>query len=122
MFKIIDIASAATVPMEPGRGDTVKLVDGSLGTDKLDLHLNRLLPNGPHGKLHRHSMCDNVYIVRKGRGNLRVEDRTYTISEGQVVYIGAGTPHALGNASQEETFEIFEIYAPAGKALDFEVL
>lgn len=118
MFKIIEIESARTVPMEAGRGETVKLVDQSVGTEKIDLHLNRLLPGGPNGKLHRHTTADNVYIVHKGQGRLMIGEDEHTIREGQVVYIAAGVKHSLSNMSNE-LFEIFEIYAPAGSSFDF---
>jgi mannose-6-phosphate isomerase-like protein (cupin superfamily) len=120
MFKIIDPAHAPTVPMENGRGETVLLVDQTLGTEKLDLHLNRLVPGGPNGSLHKHSEADNVYIVRAGEGHLQIEDETHVIRAGQVVFIPAGTRHSLSNVSSE-VFEIFEIYAPAGRAFDFVV-
>ena len=118
MFRIIDPATAPTVPMEDGRGATVPLVDQSLGTQTLDLHLNRLVAGGPNGKLHRHSEADNVYIVKSGEGRLLVNGEERTIRAGEVVYIAPGTPHSLSNVSNSP-FEIFEIYAPAGAAFDF---
>lgn len=117
MFKIIDIDKADTVPMENGRGDTILLVD-QRSTDKIDLHINRLVAGGPNGSLHRHSVSDNVYIVKAGEGALRIEDETFTIKVGQVVFIPAGVRHSLSNLSAD-VFEIFEIYTPAGKDFDF---
>ena len=107
-------------PMEPGRGDQIKLINPSLGTEKLDVHLNRLVPGGPRGKLHHHTNADNVYIVKRGEGTLTVEGRTYLIRENDVVYIPAGMTHSLANLSGS-VFEIFEIYAPAGRQFDFVV-
>jgi mannose-6-phosphate isomerase-like protein (cupin superfamily) len=106
--------------MEPGRGDQIKLINPSLGTEKLDVHLNRLVPGGPRGKLHHHTNADNVYIVKRGEGTLTVEGRTYLIRENDVVYIPAGMKHALANLS-DGPFEIFEIYAPSGRHFDFVV-
>ena len=80
MFRIIDLDTAVSVPMENGRGDTLQLVDGSM-TDKVDLHLNRLVAGGPNGSLHRHSVSDNIYIVKSGEGQLRIEDETVTIAQ-----------------------------------------
>lgn len=117
MFRIIDIDQAETVPMEKGRGDTVLLVD-ERSTEKIDLHLNRLVAGGPNGSLHRHSISDNIYIVKAGEGTLRIEDETFTIRVGQVVFIPAGTKHSLSNLSPGP-FEIFEIYTPAGRDFDF---
>jgi mannose-6-phosphate isomerase-like protein (cupin superfamily) len=106
--------------MEPGRGEQVKLINASLGTEKVDVHLNRLVPGGPRGKLHHHSEADNVYIVKRGEGTLTVEGKSYLIREDDVVYIPAGMTHSLANLSGE-VFEIFEIYAPCGRHFDFVV-
>jgi mannose-6-phosphate isomerase-like protein (cupin superfamily) len=118
MLKILDLDQCPVKPMENGRGETVRLVNTDLGTEKIDLHLNRLVPGGPRGKVHRHSQSDNVYIVRRGEGVLTANGETYTIRADQIVFIPAGMPHSLSNLSSE-IFEIFEIYAPAGKQFDF---
>jgi mannose-6-phosphate isomerase-like protein (cupin superfamily) len=99
----------------------VKLVHGGLGTEKLDLHLNMLIPRGNRGQVHYHTKSDNVYIVRKGTGELFVDGGTIRIVEGDVVYIPAGVAHSLSNTSEQE-LQIFEIYSPAGKDYDFVTL
>ena len=78
-LKIIDLAHARSIPMDGGRGRKTKLVDASLGTQAVDVHMNALAPGGPRGKLHKHSAADNVYIVRKGVGELIVEGAARTI-------------------------------------------
>jgi mannose-6-phosphate isomerase-like protein (cupin superfamily) len=118
MLKILDLAQCPAKPMENGRGETVRLVNTEIGTEKIDLHLNRLVPGGPRGKVHRHSQSDNVYIVRRGEGVLTTNGESHTIRKDQIVFIPAGMPHSLSNLSSE-IFEIFEIYAPAGKQFDF---
>jgi mannose-6-phosphate isomerase-like protein (cupin superfamily) len=104
--------------MEPGRGDQIKLINTALGTEKLDVHLNRLVPGGPRGKVHRHTRSDNVYIVKRGEGTLTVGGETHTVREDDVIFIPAGMKHSLSNLS-DSVFEIFEIYAPAGRHFDF---
>lgn len=119
MHKIIDIDAIEAAPLENGRGEILRMINrAAAGTEKIDLHLNRLFPGGPGGKLHRHTIADNLYIVRRGAGELRIEDKVETIREGQVVYIPAGTRHSLSNPF-EDVLEIFEIYAPAGAQFDF---
>ena len=118
MFKIFRLKDCQTHPMEPGRGEQVRLVNPSLGTEKVDVHLNRLVPGGSRGKYHHHSKADNVYIVKRGEGTLTVEDKSYVIQEDDVIYIPAGMKHSLSNLSQD-VFEIFEIYAPSGSHMDF---
>jgi HTH-type transcriptional repressor of puuD len=118
MLKILDLEQCPAQPMENGRGETIRLVNTALGTEKIDLHLNRLVPGGPRGKVHRHSQSDNVYIVRRGEGVLTANGESHTIRTDQIIFIPAGMPHSLSNLSSD-IFEIFEIYAPAGKQFDF---
>ncbi len=118
MFRIFHLKDCQTNTMEPGRGEQIRLINPALGTEKVDVHLNRLVPGGPRGKRHHHSKADNVYIVKRGEGSLTVEDKSYVIREDDVVYIPAGTKHSLSNLSQD-IFEIFEIYAPSGSHMDF---
>jgi mannose-6-phosphate isomerase-like protein (cupin superfamily) len=120
VFKIMNLDECPTSPMAPGRGEQIKLVNASLGTEKLDVHLNRLVAGGPRGKLHHHSNADNVYIVKRGEGTLTVEGKTYRIREDDVVHIPAGMKHALANLGAD-VLEIFEIYAPSGRHFDFVV-
>jgi mannose-6-phosphate isomerase-like protein (cupin superfamily) len=118
MVKIFDLSTCPTTPMENGRGETIRLINTGVGTEKIDLHFNRLAPGGRRGRMHRHSRSDNVYIVRCGEGTLTVAGASYTIRADQIVFIPAGTPHSLSNLS-DDVFEIFEIYAPAGGQFDF---
>jgi HTH-type transcriptional repressor of puuD len=118
MLKIFDLNTCPTTPMANGRGETIRLIDTGVGTEKIDLHFNRLVPGGRRGRMHRHSQSDNVYIVRRGEGTLTVAGASYTIRADQIVFIPAGTPHSLSNLS-DDLFEIFEIYAPAGRDFDF---
>jgi mannose-6-phosphate isomerase-like protein (cupin superfamily) len=120
VFKILHLDECPANPMEPGRGDQIKLINPSLGTEKVDVHLNRLVPGGPRGKLHHHTKADNVYIVKRGEGTLTADGETYLIRENDVVYIPAGMTHSLANLS-DQPFEIFEIYAPSGQHFDFVV-
>lgn len=118
MFKIMHLEECAVTPMAGGRGEQIKLINPGLGTEKLDVHFNRLVAGGPRGKRHRHTNADNVYIVKRGEGTLTVEDKTYLVRENDVVYIPAGMTHSLANLGSD-VFEIFEIYAPSGKHFDF---
>jgi mannose-6-phosphate isomerase-like protein (cupin superfamily) len=117
-FKIIKPATAPRRSLEPGRGESTRLIDTGIGVETLDVHMNVLAPNGPGGRMHRHSRSDNVYIVKSGEGLLTVEGESHTIVADDVVYIPAGARHSLSNVSERELV-IYEIYAPAGPAFDF---
>jgi mannose-6-phosphate isomerase-like protein (cupin superfamily) len=117
VFKVLHLEKCPVTPMAGGRGEQIKLINPGLGTEKLDVHFNRLVADGPRGKRHHHTKADNVYIVKRGEGTLTVDGETYVIRENDVVYIPAGMTHSLSNLS-DKPFEIFEIYAPAGRHLD----
>ena len=117
-FQILNLADASVTPMKGNRGTQKRLINADIGAEKLDVHLNCLDPREPGGRYHHHSNADNVYIVKKGEGQLVVEGTTYTIKEDDIIYIPAGQKHSLTNISNSP-FEIFEIYAPAGKEFDF---
>ena len=120
MFKIIRPGDVSEIDMEAGRGTQVRLVDASLGTSAIDLHINRLRPGGARGRVHRHTRSDNVYIVQRGEGTLTVDGEIHVIRADDVVFIPAGTRHSLSNLT-DEPLDLFEIYTPAGEAFDFVV-
>ena len=117
-FRIIKPATAPRRSLEPGRGESIRLIDTGIGVESLDVHMNILQPNGPRGRVHRHSKSDNVYIVKSGEGLLTIEGEHHAIVTDDVVFIPAGVRHSLSNVSDRELV-IYEIYAPAGPAFDF---
>jgi mannose-6-phosphate isomerase-like protein (cupin superfamily) len=117
-FKIIKPATAPRRSLEPGRGYSIRLIDTVIGAESLDVHINILAPEGPRGRVHRHTRSDNVYIVKSGEGFLTIEGENHTIVADDVVFIPAGVRHSLSNVSDRELV-IYEIYAPAGAAFDF---
>jgi mannose-6-phosphate isomerase-like protein (cupin superfamily) len=117
-FRIIKPATAPRRSLEPGRGESIRLIDTGIGVESLDVHMNILQPNGPRGRVHRHSKSDNVYIVKSGEGLLTIEGEHHVIVTDDVVFIPAGVRHSLSNVSDRELV-IYEIYAPAGPAFDF---
>ena len=118
MYRIFHLNKCRKEDLENGRGWMVRLVNPGLGTDNLDVHLNILNPGGQRGRLHRHTNSDNVYIVKRGTAELVAEGERRIIGENDVVFIPAGLRHSLSNTG-EGSFEVFEIYAPAGDRFDF---
>src|SRR5262245_19041179 len=119
-FKIIKLAEAPRASLEPGRGESIKLINTGMGAESVDVHINILQPKGPRGRVHRHTVSDNVYIVKSGEGELTIEGDTYHIVTDDVVFIPAGVYHSLSNVSDEQLV-IYEIYSPAGRQFDFVV-
>src|SRR5262245_61643034 len=99
VFRIMNFNRSAVEAMPGERGEKIKLIDTRLGTHNVDVHLNRLAPGGPRGKLHHHTNADNVYIVKRGEGTLTVEGETHLVREDDVIFIPAGMKHSLSNLS-----------------------
>src|ERR1700689_4801719 len=117
-FRIIKPGEAPRRALEPGRGESIRLVDASIGADSLDVRMNVLAPKGPRGRVHRHTKSDNVYIVKSGAGLLTIEGEGHAIVADDAVFIPDGVRHSLSNLSDGELV-IYKIYAPAGAAFDF---
>jgi uncharacterized cupin superfamily protein len=117
-FKIIKPAVAPRRSLEPGRGDSIRLIDTSIGVESLDVHVNVLRPNGPRGRAHRHSRSDNVYIVKSGEGVLTIEgDMPH--HRNRRCRVHSGRHAAFAQQVSDRELVIYEIYAPAGAAFDF---
>ena len=58
-----------------------------------------------------------ITSISSNAARLTLEGETYVIRENDVIYIPAGMVHSLANHG-EDVFEIFEIYAPAGRQFD----
>ena len=56
------------------------------------------------------SPYDEVYYVLSGEATLRMDGEDYDLSRDMVVYIPAGTHHALTNKSQTEEFVIMTLW------------
>jgi mannose-6-phosphate isomerase-like protein (cupin superfamily) len=54
---------------------------------------------------------DEVYVVLRGRGTLRVEDEHREMTAGSIAYVAAGVGHEFH--SVEEDLEVLVFFAPA---------
>jgi mannose-6-phosphate isomerase-like protein (cupin superfamily) len=61
-------------------------------------------PQGPHTE-------DEVYIVMKGQGKIKVADEVYPVSSGSLVYVKANIEHRFFDI--EERLEVLVFFAPA---------
>ena len=61
-------------------------------------------PQKPHTE-------DEVYIVMKGKGKIKVADDMYPVSAGSIVYVQANVEHRFFDI--EEKLEVFVFFAPA---------
>ena len=68
-----------------------------------------VLPVGAVDRQHPH-MADEVYIVLKGRGTLRVVDQEVPVKPGSIVSVDHGEEHNF--ISVEEDLEMLVVFAP----------
>ena len=99
-----------------GRGSVEKIVDGAIGADRVDLHLNRIRAGSAPGPYHLHTEAENVYLVLAGDVVVRIDGVDHRLGAGDAAFIPPGVPHSASNVGTTDA-ELIEIYAPA--AVDF---
>jgi mannose-6-phosphate isomerase-like protein (cupin superfamily) len=60
---------------------------------------------------HRHDHHDQLVVIARGYGTVRIGDQTQPVGEGSVVYVPRGTVHAFANQSSAPAVS-YVIYTP----------
>jgi mannose-6-phosphate isomerase-like protein (cupin superfamily) len=68
-------------------------------------------------KPHRHDHHDQLVVIARGYGTLRVGDRTLPVGEGSIVYVPRGNVHAFTNQSGAPAVS-YVIYTPPYDGVD----
>ena len=68
-------------------------------------------------KLHRHDHHDQLVVIARGYGTLRIGDRTLPVGEGSIVYVPRGQVHAFANQSSAPAVS-YLIYTPPYDGVD----
>jgi quercetin dioxygenase-like cupin family protein len=66
---------------------------------------------GTHVRAHYHSMSDSIEFIIQGQANMTIEGKTQLVKSGDVIYIPAGTVHAL-DVLGTDNYLAFAVYAP----------
>jgi quercetin dioxygenase-like cupin family protein len=66
---------------------------------------------GTHVGAHYHSMSDSIEFIIQGQANMTIEGETQLVKSSDVIYIPAGTVHAL-DVLGTENYLAFAVYAP----------
>jgi quercetin dioxygenase-like cupin family protein len=75
-----------------GKGNTRRILSPEEGVKNLTLNYGEFEP-GQEFAQHIHKYSEDVIVVLKGRGKIKVEDKEYPIEEGDVIYIPPGERH-----------------------------
>jgi mannose-6-phosphate isomerase-like protein (cupin superfamily) len=59
-------------------------------------------PPASAARAHHHTVADEVYLVRSGRGQIRLDGVTHAIAPGDVVVIRPGQCHKVWNEGPED--------------------
>ena len=112
MVKIIRIKDAPTRDIG-NRGSSIELVNKSVGSKILDVHINTLKPGIP-GVYHYHEKTENDYIPISGKGMLIVNGEEYIIDKNVVVFLEPGDRHEI-SAVGDKNFSMIEVYSSTEK-------
>lgn len=78
----------------------------------IQLVLMSLKPNEDIG-LETHHENDQFFRFEKGEGKVIVGETEYTVGDGDVVIVPAGTEHNVINTSSDEELKLYTIYTPS---------
>ena len=78
----------------------------------MQLVLMSLRPNEDIG-LEVHTDNDQFFRFEKGEGKVIVGEAEYSVTDGDVVIVPAGTQHNVINVSSTEDLKLYTIYAPS---------
>ncbi len=78
----------------------------------MQLVLMSLRPNEEIG-LETHTENDQFFRFEKGGGKVLVGETEYTVGDGDVIIVPAGTQHNVINTSSSEDLKLYTIYAPS---------
>lgn len=110
--RVIRRADRRSSQLRYDRGAVDKIVDGVVGADHVDLHINRIRAGSAPGPYHLHTTSENVYLVVSGDVIVRIDGEDHRLAPGDAAFIPPGVPHSATNAGATDA-ELIEIYAPA---------
>lgn len=99
--------------IDASRQMTTLLLGRAGGSERLYSNIDRLTPGAKSCKFHSHSLQEEFFLVLRGRGVLRLGDKTYQICEGSCFSkpAGKGIAHQFINDS-DDMLEILDVGIP----------
>lgn len=96
-----------------GKGDTRRILSPEEGAKNITLNYAEFEP-GQAFKQHIHPHSEDVIVVLKGKGIIKVEGKEYPIETGDVIYIPPGEKHGTIAAT---AMAMFSCQAPPDPGL-----
>ena len=84
---------------------------------KQSLAFSVILP-GKHSAAHYHKLSEETLYILQGSGRMQVDERTFTVETGDVIFLEPGEIHSLYNDSETIALKQLAITAPPWSAAD----
>jgi mannose-6-phosphate isomerase-like protein (cupin superfamily) len=102
-MRCLDLATLLAARNDSGRLYQELLRSEALSVGVYELPAGRADPQRPHGE-------DEVYVAVRGRGKASIEDETFDVAAGTVLYVPASAVHRFYDI--EEDLALVVIFAP----------
>jgi oxalate decarboxylase/phosphoglucose isomerase-like protein (cupin superfamily) len=99
-------------------GETSRIYSGPLACTNFAFIINRQEP-GDEGVFHSHDVAEEVYVVLKGQGELKVNDDVITMNVHDAVRVEPGVMHSTSNTKDEDVWWLV-IGAPADEFIEWD--
>ena len=110
MAKIFKVQEASKT-LVTGRGTTYRLVNETMGAERMGIMIIELEPNLETWGVHYHEQREASYIVLEGSATLLLNGVEHQLTPNTVVYIPPGEHHGIIRTGPEG-FKMVEVYAP----------
>ena len=91
---------------------TIKLSKAKDGIDGISFCVEDMIP-GRTMRVHKHLYNDELIFIHKGEGTLTLDEESFQVRTGAVVFVPRGVWHGLDNTGTENLLMTFG-YSPAG--------
>lgn len=108
--KVINIDDVPFYWLGEIENNTLRRIKVVLSSKHMRIHVG-IFPGKQSGSKHVHENSEEVVFVIKGKGEVIINDKSYTIMPGSLVYTPPGVPHQYKNTGEEELI-LFAVYSP----------
>jgi mannose-6-phosphate isomerase-like protein (cupin superfamily) len=99
-------------------GETSRIYSGPLACENFAFIIVRQEP-GDEGVHHHHDVAEEVYVLLRGEGELRVRDEVITLRPHDAVRVEPGVDHSTANRTGEDAWWLV-IGAPTDEFVAFD--
>ena len=73
----------------------------TIGSRSISLRITDVLPGETSFPGHIHTECEEVILILSGKGEIKIGEETFSMRQGDAVYLPAGLKHLIRNKSKE---------------------